>query len=767
MGKKQERDFKKVKAKGYGKNAKRKPQNVVKTSFRTKALMMPYQKITDQARLDREEVTRRNLSLDELMSRVSHHNGKVRRDTFLGLRELVTSFPIVLDMRIGPVLSGVLGAMQLAGENEKADEALVKAFGAIVEAIPEGQLEPHGLLVWAYVSSALTHLNSPVRLVGLRVLDHCLNCGALFAAIDQHALLQSFAAILGNKFNAGLSLADNRTRMAIWRTVLHFQDTQAQVEGDSDDVPIYTDSPFPWHRLQMSVVKEGRSEVQQSVTSQILPVLLNDLFETIPGPNAEFANVLLESLMLMLRSSSGAKVEWNSDMHRALQHLAGCFPLGALEGHKPAFVEANIKVCFLLLTSQKFSWIDSIAKFVAERLSDGKLEPQHRQLLLEGCQSVWSLKDLGGKSGSMLASSFVQFLESNASVQSKLDCADALTFFMSLCKEGQLLERMLVACARILWKSNAPSVCQSDTLTAFIQSLLELLRHCKASQLLTDYCVPVMSVEMGERVHFGAFRHFGEEQQNMFVRLFSGLDCAATDGLKDAWIRLFADEKSHDSACFSLLFLLHQYKCVIFLDVADYLNFLGRILFRVPNRSSITVIVARHMADAWGSDWEEVLDKRGGMLHSATLNVMERPILSALQSGVLDRECAAVALVTSCCFESHLAPLSIQDPLCRAVLRGIVAGSSIVVRLRDALVSKVCERSKLLPMVVAAVVDPGNRSDCEKMLSYFAGCRDEDLSEFVETLSYEPQKPDVVIRFISEQSRKLVRNVEQNRKKAQ
>ncbi len=51
MGKKQERDFKKVKEKGYGKKAA--PRSAVSTSFRTRALVMPYQKVSDESRRDR------------------------------------------------------------------------------------------------------------------------------------------------------------------------------------------------------------------------------------------------------------------------------------------------------------------------------------------------------------------------------------------------------------------------------------------------------------------------------------------------------------------------------------------------------------------------------------------------------------------------------------------------------------------------------------------------------------------------------------------
>jgi pre-rRNA-processing protein IPI1 len=84
MPKKQQRDFKKVKEKGYGK--KKQASNVVKTSFKTRSLVMPYQKVADQTREDRVEVTNRNLSLTEIMVKVPHHNAKVRRDALIGLK---------------------------------------------------------------------------------------------------------------------------------------------------------------------------------------------------------------------------------------------------------------------------------------------------------------------------------------------------------------------------------------------------------------------------------------------------------------------------------------------------------------------------------------------------------------------------------------------------------------------------------------------------------------------------------------------------------
>lgn len=74
-GKRQQRDFKKIKEKGYGKKVK--PANKANVSFKTKALVMPYQKLADESRQNREDVTKRNLSLDELLAKVTHHSFKV------------------------------------------------------------------------------------------------------------------------------------------------------------------------------------------------------------------------------------------------------------------------------------------------------------------------------------------------------------------------------------------------------------------------------------------------------------------------------------------------------------------------------------------------------------------------------------------------------------------------------------------------------------------------------------------------------------------
>jgi hypothetical protein len=52
MGKKQERDFQKVKRKGHGKAPA--ARSAVVSSFRTRALAMPYQKMADTARLARD-----------------------------------------------------------------------------------------------------------------------------------------------------------------------------------------------------------------------------------------------------------------------------------------------------------------------------------------------------------------------------------------------------------------------------------------------------------------------------------------------------------------------------------------------------------------------------------------------------------------------------------------------------------------------------------------------------------------------------------------
>jgi hypothetical protein len=431
MGKKQERDFKKVKEKGYGK--KKQPTNVVKTSFRTRQLVMPYQKVADVSRtVDRVEVTNRNLSLDEVVAKLSHHNHKTRRDALVGLRDLVVQFPGILSMRLGSILPAVLCQLNSAGQYEKADSALVSVFEAILAAVSEGQLQSHGALIWVYVASALTHLHLETRLLGLRILDACLGSDACFRALDQSSLLSSLAATLTNRFQSGISASSSATRLKIWSTVLHFQQRRQEIRAKERNVEV-SDSFAPLHAIYTS--REPLEYVSEEV---ILSLLVNEVFEHIPGSNAGMATLLLQSLTLIVSEPVLAK---SPLVGKCLIHLAGNFPLSQIDAGSvnlaPGdFIDPNVRIAALLLrfsvqgvAQQKkkknknqllVDCSDDVVQFVAAKLSDPALDDSLRRVLLDSCRVVWS----AGKCerGLKLAEVVTTFFNSRLSASVRLDC---------------------------------------------------------------------------------------------------------------------------------------------------------------------------------------------------------------------------------------------------------------------------------------------------------------------------------------------------------
>lgn len=411
MGKKQERDFKKVKEKGYGK--KKQPTNVVKTSFRTRQLVMPYQKVADLSRtVDRVEVTNRNLSLDEVVAKLSHHNHKTRRDALVALRDLVTQFPGILSMRLGAILPLVLCQLNAAGQSEKADAALVSAFEAMLAAVSEGQLQSHGGLIWVYVASALTHLHLETRLLGLRLLDACMGSDACFRALDQSSLLSSLASTLTNRFHSGISASSTAVRIKIWTTVLRFQQRCHEIRTAEQQVQAAS-SFAPLHAIYVS--REPLQHVSEEV---ILSLLVNEVFEHIPGSNAAMATLLLQSLALI---AADPALALSPLVAKCFTHLAGNFPLSQIDASSvnvaPGdFTDANVRIAALLLAgaSRKeqqasaggkkkrkqqdklaqevaLECSEQVVQFAAAKLQDPSLDEALRRVLLASCREVWRL----------------------------------------------------------------------------------------------------------------------------------------------------------------------------------------------------------------------------------------------------------------------------------------------------------------------------------------------------------------------------------------
>lgn len=103
MTKKRKRqdDFQKVKLK-VGKK-KPKLENATATNFKTKAIHLP-----EQLKEDRTLPTNnRKLNIKDLLSQMHHYNGGVKQSALLGLKDLLSQYPCIIDAHLSNILSEV------------------------------------------------------------------------------------------------------------------------------------------------------------------------------------------------------------------------------------------------------------------------------------------------------------------------------------------------------------------------------------------------------------------------------------------------------------------------------------------------------------------------------------------------------------------------------------------------------------------------------------------------------------------------------------
>lgn len=586
----QERDFKKIKAKGYGKAKTKKKQNTIVTTLKTRPLMMPYQKVTDAARVDREEVTRRNLSLEELLAKLGHHNTKARRDALMGLRELVIQFPQVLHSRLGVVLPAVLEGLTRAGESEKTDSALVAVTRSVFAAVPQDKMMPHGGVIGAYLMSAFTHLRLQSRVLGLRVLDACLeSCPlAVLHSLNEHQLLTSLAATLTNRFQSGLVASVAALRQRLWATIVQVQRYGSSGSAVAPGGALVTRTTWlPPMRTVYTRAAGARpvfdAASAPACTADLLaPLLMQELYEVVPGPDHAMIELLLESMVMCLNEAVPRNRLAQDCLQKALAHVVAHFPLTV------DMSMANVRAAALLLGSGNEAWAAVAASPVAaQMLAQPTLDAVARALLLNSCQALWrSSPSFGSAAGLAMAEAFVALFRTRLSASTRVECIPCLEFLLSSAAVPDAIQTALAtASAKCLWQCVASAAGNSaavdNAAAGVLRALWAYVRRTDATELLTNLMVPFFSVQVGDRLHVGPFAKLSSQCQVLAVRLYACLDTQAPDALLLAFERALCDASTHDDAAVALVRVLHQSRRRLFGSIAEYLRFLSaRVLLR-------------------------------------------------------------------------------------------------------------------------------------------------------------------------------------------
>ena len=552
----------------------------------------------------------------------------------------------------------------------------------------------------------------------MHILDSCLDSRALFRAVNQESLLASLAATLTNKFQSGLSGSAVSTRQRIWATLLHFQKSRGQLLTEENTrAPRASFSPLhQMYRMATSPMDAAAIASADIWTNSILPLLVNELFEYVPGDDAGTTTLLLRSMMLLV--DSGAVVPGHdATLDRSLNHLAAHFPLARIDAGSSSrqdFKEANMRTAALLLASPVTAWQDIVLSFAVAKVSDPQLGDDLRRILLQdGCNRLWSSPECSFKedsAGGRLAEAFCVYFNMRLSSTMRELCVPSLVLLLAQKVPIEaIVKPLLRACAKTLWQ---PGTAAKEGILNALWSFVRRFPGDSAQELLNVLMVPMYSVELSDgRLRMGIFRDLNVSAQLAAVRLFAGLDSIASDGLRAAWTRALTDVGTSDRAAQTLLTIVHDRRQKLFASTSDYLSWMGRLLFREPCSVPVAASVALCICNVL-PEWPESVEMVGNVSEFGLL-AFEDTLPTLLQ----DRQTAAKALMLV------LAGSSVDS---QTVLRRLPMTQALfsLIEAKDALAPSLVKM--LVPLIEEAIVGAAvqmihvNRTD--GLLESFVEC---------------------------------------------
>ncbi|KAG8010084.1 Testis-expressed protein 10-like protein [Nibea albiflora] len=193
--KKRQDDFQKVKLK-VGK-MKPKADNATNTNFRTRGIHL-----TEQLKRDTSgPTTHRQLGINDLMSQLHHYNASVKHSALLGLRELLSSNPSLLEQHLSRLLSEVAAVFTDKDGNVRVAATRVLRF--IAQSVPAERVAPFFPLLSAHLSCAMTHIETGIQEDAMKVLDVLLEHYPALLAARPAVLLTNFLELISHKQNSG------------------------------------------------------------------------------------------------------------------------------------------------------------------------------------------------------------------------------------------------------------------------------------------------------------------------------------------------------------------------------------------------------------------------------------------------------------------------------------------------------------------------------------------------------------------------------------
>ncbi|VDK71124.1 unnamed protein product [Litomosoides sigmodontis] len=161
MGKKKN-DFPKAKIK-VGKKLKK--TTTTDTRIQSKKVIL----VEQLTKSDSGCLSHRGLSLDDLCRQLGHYNINVRRDSVIGVRQLLSSHPELVRKHLH-ILIPAIGRLIACDKSDSSFQAQLRALVELLCTIDASTISSHFTLLMAHVLRALTHLRMSVRIYALTIL---------------------------------------------------------------------------------------------------------------------------------------------------------------------------------------------------------------------------------------------------------------------------------------------------------------------------------------------------------------------------------------------------------------------------------------------------------------------------------------------------------------------------------------------------------------------------------------------------------------------
>lgn len=195
--KKQKRqgDFQKIQLK----IGKKKPtaDNATNVNFRSKAIHLPEQ----LKHANSGPTTHRQLDIKDLLSKLHHINSNIKQGALVGLRELLSAQPTLIELHASAVLSEV--AALFTDKDGSVRAAAVRLLRFITQCISAERVAPFFPLLSAHLTCAMTHISEAIQEDALRVLDVLLEHYPGLLSQKHTVLLTNFLELISQKRKAG------------------------------------------------------------------------------------------------------------------------------------------------------------------------------------------------------------------------------------------------------------------------------------------------------------------------------------------------------------------------------------------------------------------------------------------------------------------------------------------------------------------------------------------------------------------------------------